>query len=113
MCGKAYDPRFLFAWPTCRYAVMGGEQAAKTLLDLRVRQLKKQGEKIDEQTSQQLLESITETYTKQLDVRYAAARLWVDKIIEPHRTREALSLALEIAALNPEMPDFRTGVLQV
>lgn len=113
LCGKAYDPRFILAWPTCRYAVMGAEQAAKTLLDLRVRQLRSEGKEIDEETRQKLLEDIRQKYTQQLDPRYAAARLWVDKIIDPQRTREALKLALEVAALNPQFPEFKTGILQV
>ena len=113
LCGKAYDPRFIFAWPTCRYSVMGGEQAAQTLLDLRVRQLKKEGKKVDENTRKVLLESIQETYAQQLDPRYAAARLWIDKIIEPHRTRVALRVALEAASLNPKIAEFKTGILQV
>lgn len=113
LCGKAYDPRFIFAWPTCRYAVMGGEQAAKTLLDLRVRQLKKEGKKIDAEARNSLLEEIQSRYGEQLDPRYAAARLWVDRIIEPHQTREALRVALEAVSCNPRLPEFRTGVLQV
>lgn len=113
LCGKAYDPRFIFAWPTCRYAVMGGEQAARTLLDLKVRQLQKEGRQIDEETRQALLAEIMEQYGEQLDPRYAAARLWVDGIIEPHRTRQVLELALQVVALNPHLPPFQTGVLQV
>jgi acetyl-CoA carboxylase carboxyltransferase component len=113
LCGKGYDPRFIFAWPTCRYAVMGGEQAAKTLLDLKVRQLEKKGQEITEEARQQLLENIQATYDHQLDPRYGAARLWVDGIIQPHQTREALQLSLEVAALNPQIPEFKTGVLQV
>lgn len=113
LCGKAYDPRFIFAWPTCRYAVMGGEQAAKTLLDLRVRQLKKEGKKIDAEVRNALLEEIQSRYGEQLDPRYAAARLWVDRIIEPHQTREALRVALDAVSGNPRLPEFKTGVLQV
>lgn len=113
LCGKAYDPRFILAWPTCRYAVMGGEQAARTLADLRVRQLEKEGKEIDQKGQQQILEGIRQQYTRALDPRYAAARLWVDAILEPHRTRDALILALEVASLNPDMPVFKTGVLQV
>jgi len=113
LCGKAYDPRFIFAWPTCRYAVMGGKQAAKTLLALKVRQLEKKDQKITEEARQQMLESIQATYDHQLDPRYGAARLWVDRIIQPHQTREALQLSLEVAALNPQVPEFKTGVLQV
>ena len=83
---------------------MGGKQAAKTLIDLKVRQLEKKGQKITEESRQQLLESIQATYDHQLDPRYGAARLWVDGIIQPHQTREALQLSLEVAALNPQNP---------
>lgn len=113
LCGKAYDPRFIFAWPTCRYAVMGGEQAAKTLLDLRIRQLRKQGKEIGEEVRQKLLDDIRRRYGEQLDPRYAAARLWVDAIIEPHETRDALKMALEVVAHGPEPRPFKTGVIQV
>ncbi len=113
LCGKAYDPRFLFAWPNSRYAVMGAEQAARTLLQLRIRQLQKEGREIDDQARQELREKIEQNYTGQMDPRYSAARLWVDAIIEPHRTRDALKLALEVASLNPDIPPLRTGVLQV
>lgn len=112
LCGKAYDPRFIFGWPTCRYAVMGGEQAARTMLDLKIRQLAKLGEEISEETRRQLSDSIEATYADQLDPRYAAARGWVDGIILPHQTREALALSLEVAALNPHLGEFKTGVLQ-
>ncbi len=113
LCGKAYDPRFLFAWPNSRYAVMGAEQAARTLLQLRIRQLQKEGREIDDQGREELRETIEQNYTGQMDPRYSAARLWVDAIIEPHRTRDALKLALEVASLNPDIPPLRTGVLQV
>jgi 3-methylcrotonyl-CoA carboxylase beta subunit len=112
MCGKAYDPRFIFAWPTARYAVMSGESAAATLVEIRMRQLERQGKKPGRDDAQKLFESIRATYERQTDPRYAAARLWVDAIIDPSRTREALEWALEAAALNPEMPQFKTGVLQ-
>ena len=113
LCGKAYDPRFLFAWPNSRYAVMGAEQAAWTLLQLRIRQLQKEGREIDDQGREELRETIEQNYTGQMDPRYSAARLWVDAIIEPHRTRDALKLALEVASLNPDIPPLGTGVLQV
>lgn len=113
LCGKAYEPRFIFAWPTCRYAVMGGEQAAKTLADLRIRQLQKEGKELNQEEREQLICEITQKYGEQLDPRYAASRLWIDKIIEPHQTREALALALATAALNPDIEEFKTGVLQV
>ncbi len=112
MCGKAYDPRFVFAWPTSRYAVMSGESAAGTLVELKVRQLEREGKKLSEQETQKLYDSIRATYESQMDPRYAAARLWVDAIIDPARTREALIEALECAALNPEVREFKTGVLQ-
>jgi 3-methylcrotonyl-CoA carboxylase beta subunit len=112
MCGKAYDPRFIFAWPTARYAVMSGESAAGTLVELRIKQLERQGKKLSPEEKKELYESIRATYERQTDPRYAAARLWVDAIIDPARTREALIEALESAALNPEVREFKTGVLQ-
>jgi len=112
MCGKAYDPRFLFAWPTARYAVMSGDSAAGTLVEIKVKQMERAGKKIGEKEKKELYESIRATYEHQTDPRYAAARLWVDAIIDPGRTREALIWALEAAALNPDVAEFRTGVLQ-
>ncbi|MGH9738948.1 MAG: acyl-CoA carboxylase subunit beta [Candidatus Acidiferrales bacterium] len=112
MCGKAYDPRFVFAWPTAKYAVMSGESAAGTLVELKVRQLERQGKKLSAEEKDELYKSIHATYEAQMDPRYAAARLWVDAIIDPAHTREALIEALECAALNPEVREFKTGVLQ-
>jgi len=112
MCGKAYDPRFIFAWPTARYAVMGGDQAAGTLVDIKIKQLEREGKKLSEKERKGLHESIRSTYEHQTDPRYAAARLWVDAIIDPAQTREALIWALEAASLNPEVRAFKTGVLQ-
>jgi 3-methylcrotonyl-CoA carboxylase beta subunit len=112
MCGKAYDPRFIFAWPTARYAVMGGDAAAGTLAEIKLKQLEREGKKVDEKAKQELLASVKATYDKQSDPRYAAARLWVDAIIDPAHTREALITALEAASLNPVIPEFKTGVLQ-
>jgi len=112
MCGKAYDPRFVFAWPTARYAVMSGESAAGTLVELRIKQLEREGKKLTEKNKKDLYESIRATYERQTDPRYAAARLWVDAIIDPAHTREALIEALECAALNPHVAEFKTGVLQ-
>jgi acetyl-CoA carboxylase carboxyltransferase component len=112
MCGKAYDPRFIFAWPTARYAVMGGDAAAGTLAEIKLKQLEREGKKIDEKAKQELLASIKASYDKQSDPRYAAARLWVDAIIDPAHTRDALIAALEAASLNPVIPEFKTGVLQ-
>ncbi len=112
MCGKAYDPRFIFAWPTARYAVMSGDSAAGTLVEIKVKQLERAGKKLSEKDKNELYESVRATYEHQTDPRYAAARLWVDAIIDPAQTREALVWALEAAALNPEVAEFRTGVLQ-
>jgi 3-methylcrotonyl-CoA carboxylase beta subunit len=112
MCGKAYDPRFLFAWPTARYAVMSGDSAASTLVEIKIKQLEREGKKLSDSDKKTLHESIRATYEHQTDPRYAAARLWVDAIIDPALTREALIWALEAAALNPEIADFKTGVLQ-
>ncbi|MGC2419768.1 MAG: acyl-CoA carboxylase subunit beta [Candidatus Acidiferrales bacterium] len=112
MCGKAYDPRFIFAWPTARYAVMSGDSAAGTLVEIKIKQLERQGKKLSAAEKKELHESIRATYEHQTDPRYAAARLWVDAIIDPAHTREALIEALEAAALNPEVDEFKTGVLQ-
>ena len=112
MCGKAYDPRFIFAWPTARYAVMSGDAAAGTLAEIKLKQLEREGKKVDEEQKKQLYDSVRATYEHQTDPRYAAARLWVDAIIDPAHTREALIQSLEVAALNPEIREFKTGVLQ-
>jgi 3-methylcrotonyl-CoA carboxylase beta subunit len=112
MCGKAYDPRFMFAWPTARFAVMSGEAAASTLVEIKLKQLEREGKKVDEKVKKELYESVRATYEHQTDPRYAAARLWVDAIIDPAHTRDALIWALEAAALNPEIREFKTGVLQ-
>jgi len=112
MCGKAYDPRFVFAWPTARYAVMSGDSAAGTLVEIKIKQLEREGKKLSDAEKKELHESIRKTYESQTDPRYAAARLWVDAIIDPAHTREALIEALEAAALNPNVAEFKTGVLQ-
>ena len=112
MCGKAYDPRFIFAWPTARYAVMSGDSAAGTLVEIKIKQLEREGKKLTEKDKKELFESVKATYEHQTDPRYAAARLWVDAIIDPAQTRDALIWALEAAALNPDVREFRTGVLQ-
>jgi 3-methylcrotonyl-CoA carboxylase beta subunit len=113
LCGKAYDPRFIMAWPTARYAVMAGASAARTLADIRVRQEESRGRRLSGEEREEILSSITEQYDRTLDPRYAAARLWLDKIVSPAATREALILALDVAAHNPHVEPFRTGVLQV
>jgi 3-methylcrotonyl-CoA carboxylase beta subunit len=112
MCGKAYDPRFVFAWPTARYAVMSGDAAASTLVEIKIKQLERSGKKLSDAEKKELHESIRATYEKQTDPRYAAARLWVDAIIDPAHTREALIQALDAAGLNPDIREFKTGVLQ-
>ena len=112
MCGKAYDPRFIFAWPTARYAVMGGDAAAGTLVEIKIKQLEREGKKLTDKDKKELYESVRATYENQTDPRYAAARLWVDAIIDPAHTREALIEALEAASLNPHVAEFKTGVLQ-
>ena len=112
MCGKAYDPRFVFAWPTAKYAVMGGDAAAGTLVEIKIRQLERGGKKLSEEERKQLYESVKQTYDEQTDPRYGAARLWIDKIIDPMEMRESIVTALEASALNPEVPEFKVGVLQ-
>jgi 3-methylcrotonyl-CoA carboxylase beta subunit len=111
MCGKAYDPRFIFAWPTARIAVMGGEQAAKTLLQIQVSALK--GTEVDPAEEKKWLDEIEDRYEKQTTPYYAAARLWVDAIIDPADTRKLIAEGLSAANHNPEMAEFKTGVIQV
>lgn len=113
LCGKAFDPRLIFAWPAARNAVMGGEQATSTLLDVTIKSLERQGERIDPARLAQLRNSVKESYDRQMDARYAAARGWVDKIIDPARTREELVFALEIATRHSEQRGFPLGVFQV
>jgi acetyl-CoA carboxylase carboxyltransferase component len=112
MCGKAYDPRFLFAWPTAKYAVMSGDAAAGTLVEIKIRQLERGGKQLSEEEKKELYDSVKRTYDEQTDPRYGAARLWIDKIIDPVDTRDAITTALEAAALNPDVPEFKVGVLQ-
>jgi len=113
MCGKAYDPRFIYAWPTAKIAVMGGEQAAKTLLQIQVAGMKSKGKEISSDDERKLLEEIKGRYTKQTTPYYAAARLWVDEIIDPVTTRKLISEGLRAANNNPEIREFKTGVFQV
>jgi acetyl-CoA carboxylase carboxyltransferase component len=112
MCGKAYSPRFIFAWPTARYAVMGGDQAAGTLVDIKIKQLERSGKVLSDGDKAALFTSVKETYERQTDPRYGAARLWIDKIIDPVTTRQVLINSLELAALNPEIPKFNIGLPQ-
>jgi len=112
MCGKAYDPRFIFAWPTARYAVMSGASAATTLAEVRAKQVERGGKALSEADRKAIFEEIKATYDAQADPRYGAARLWVDAIIDPAETRNVLMTALEACALNPEVARFNPGVLQ-
>lgn len=113
MCGKAYDPRFIYAWPNAKIAVMGGEQAAKTLLQIQVASLKAKGEEIAPEKERELLKEITDRYNRQTTAYYAAARLWVDEIIDPAETRKVISEGIKAANNNPGMKEFKTGVFQV
>jgi acetyl-CoA carboxylase carboxyltransferase component len=113
MCGKAFDPRFIFAWPTAEYAVMGSSQAASTLLDVNIAAMKRTGREPDVAELEELRRKVTEAYDACLEPRYAAARGWVDEIIEPADTRKVLIESLEIATRHAEDEPFRTGVLQV
>jgi acetyl-CoA carboxylase carboxyltransferase component len=113
MCGRAYDPRFMYAWPTANIAVMSGASAAKTLLQIKVAAMEKRGEEVTDEQKKELMDEITENYERQTDVRYAAARLWVDGIIHPLQTRERISKAIACANLNPVIEEYKTGVIQV
>jgi len=113
MCGKAYDPRFIYAWPTAKIAVMGGDQAASTLLQIQVSALKAKGKTITPEDEKKLLDEIKGRYEKQTSPYYAAARLWVDDIIDPADTRKVIIEGIQAANHNPDMPAFKTGVLQV
>jgi len=111
MCGKAYDPRLIVAWPTAKIAVMGGTQAAKTLMQIQVASLKAKGEELDEEKEQQLFNEIKDKYDQQTSPYYAAARLWVDAIINPLETRKVISMGIE-AANNAQVEKFNVGVIQ-
>jgi acetyl-CoA carboxylase carboxyltransferase component len=113
LCGKAFDPRFIFAWPGAKYAVMGGEQAANTLLDVTVNALRRGGHEPDAKELDELRRKVEAGYAEQTDIRYAAARLWVDAILNPVKTRSALLLALEVATRHDDGRPFKTGVFQV
>jgi len=113
LCGKAFDPRFIFAWPSARMAVMGAQQATSTLLDITVASLKRQGQQVDADELARLSEKVTGDYERQTDYRYAAARLWVDAVIEPAETRETLIQALSVVTRHASDEPFRVGVYQV
>ncbi|MBP7557792.1 MAG: acyl-CoA carboxylase subunit beta [Chitinophagaceae bacterium] len=113
MCGKAYDPRFIYAWPTARIAVMGGEQAAKTLLQIQVAAMKNQGREVSAAEEAALLNEIKGKYEKQTSPYYAAARLWVDDIIDPRETRLRIAEGINAANHNPHTEEMKLGVFQV
>ncbi|GAA4788111.1 carboxyl transferase domain-containing protein [Olivibacter ginsenosidimutans] len=112
MCGKAYDPRLIYAWPSAKIAVMGGEQAAKTLLQIQKATLKSRGEQLSEQVEEELLNDIKAKYHKQTTPYYAAARLWIDGIIDPLDTRQIVSMGIEAANQCPVTEPFNVGVIQ-
>jgi len=112
MCGRAYDPRFIYAWPTANIAVMSGASASKTLMQIQVAAMKKKGKEVSQEEQQEIMNKISDRYQKQTDVRYAAARLWVDGIINPADTRKRISNAISCANLNPVIEEFKTGVIQ-
>ena len=113
MCGKAYDPRLIFAWPSARLAVMGGAQAAKVLLQMETAKLKAQGETITPEKEAEILSSIEARYDKQTSPYYAAARLWTDAVINPMDTRKWISMGIEAANHAPIEKKFNLGVIQV
>lgn len=113
MCGKAYDPRFIYAWPSAKIAVMGGDQAAKTLLQIQVANLKAQGKEVSAEVEKELLDRIKASYEKQTSPYYVAARLWVDGIIDPIDTRRVIAEGIYAANQNPDKEIFKMGVFQV
>ena len=113
MCGKAFDPRLIYAWPTARCAVMGGDQATSTLLDITVKSLERQGHAVDAKELAELRERVKGDYDRAMDVRHGAARGWVDRIIDPAQTREELIFALETVTRHAEQEPYRLGVFQV
>ena len=112
MCGRAYDPRFMCAWPSARIAVMGGKQAAQTLLQIRKAAMLRKGEEVSAEVEAAMLAEIEERYRKQMTPYYAASRLWVDELIDPVDTRQWISRGIEMADHNPDMERFSTGILQ-
>ncbi len=112
MCGKAYDPRFIFAYPNAKISVMGGQQASSVLLDIKLKQAKKSGKEFSAADKKKLLDEIMQSYENTSTPLYAAARLWIDEIIDPTKTREYISMAIDVANNNPELPRFNPGVIQ-
>lgn len=113
MCGKAYDPRFIYVYPAAKISVMGGSQAANVLMDIKMNQHKKAGKELTEEEIKQMYDEIKDSYESKSSPYYAAARLWVDEIIDPAKTREYISRAIESANNNPNIEDFKVGVIQV
>ncbi|MBI2793524.1 MAG: acyl-CoA carboxylase subunit beta [Ignavibacteria bacterium] len=113
MCGKAYDPRFIYAWPTAQIAVMGGGQAARTLLTIKIASLERQGETISEQKQKSLLQEIQQRYDSTTTPLYAASRMWVDGIIAPDESRSVISRGIAVASHQGSLPPLKTGVFQV
>ncbi len=113
LCGKAFDPRFIFAWPAARYAVMGASQAAKTMLDVNIGTLERQGKHVDDAELQAMAADLRKRYDRETDIRYAAARLWIDAVIDPAQTREVLAIALDVAMRQRDVVPIGTGVFQV
>lgn len=112
MCGKAYDPRFIVGWPSAKIAVMGGDQASKTLLGIRLQAMEKKGEKLSEEEKAKQLKEIKDRYDSETNPFFAAARLWIDGIIDPTKTRDFISRGIEIANCRGELPEFNPGVIQ-
>lgn len=112
MCGKAYDPRLIFAWPSAQIAVMGGKQASETLLGIKLQAMEKGGKHITGKQQEALLKEIQNRYDAELDPTFPAARLWVDGIVDPVETRDLISRGIEMANCNPDLPRFNPGVLQ-
>lgn len=112
MCGKAYDPRFIYAYPNAKISVMGGAQASNVLLDIKLKKMEKSGKKLSDKEKNKILDEITSSYNEKSSTYYAAARLWIDEIIDPTESRKVISKSIEIANCNPDMPEFKLGVIQ-
>ena len=113
MCGKAYDPSYIVAWPNAKYSVMSGEAAAKTLIGLEISKHKKAGEEITEELKESIYNEIRDRYNEQMDIKYGASRLWLDAIIDPAKSRQTLSMLLESVSYKKHLDDFKVGVFQV
>ena len=112
MCGKAYDPRLIYAWPSANLAVMSGKSAANTLLQIEIASLKSKGEEITDEKKKELLDRITKRYEEQTSPYYAAARLWVDGIIDPLDTRMIISTGIDMASHEQNIKPYNVGVIQ-